>query len=86
MTSVGRAKNQLGEEPAANADSNEAANEGLWTISLRKPGGAAVSRTESTGAVGSSLASWFARGPRLRRIAGSVGNAVTPANEALFNH
>ena len=74
--------NQLGDDPAAKADSNELANDGLWTISLRNPEGAAVRRTESTGAVGKALASWLAAGPRLIRAAGFVGR-VMPASEAL---
>ena len=50
---------------------------------LMKPDGAAVWRTEITDAVGRAAARLFAIGPRLRRTAGSVGNAVIPASEAL---
>ena len=57
FTSVGRELNQVGEDPAAKADSKELAKEGLLTIWLMKPEGAAVSRTERTGAVGRALAS-----------------------------
>ena len=74
--------NQLGDDPAAKADSNELAKVGLWTISLRKPEGAAVSRTERTGAVGRALASWLAAAPRLIRAAGFVGRVI-PASDAL---
>jgi len=54
----------------------------LWRISERKPEGAAVTSTESTGAVGSCEARRLAMGPRERRTAGSVGRAVMPAKEA----
>ena len=57
LTSVGKELNQVGEDPAAKADSKELAKDGLLTIWLMKPEGAAVSRTERTGAVGRALAS-----------------------------
>ena len=44
--------------------------------------GAAVSRTERTEDVGRALARLFAKGPKLRRTAGSVGRVI-PAIEAL---
>ena len=46
--------------------------------------GAAVSRTESTGDVGSADASWFATGPSSSRTARLVGREVIPASEALI--
>ena len=46
--------------------------------------GAAVTRTERTEGVGRAAAREFARGPRLRRMAGSVGREVIPAREALL--
>lgn len=49
--------NQLGEEPAAKADSKLEAYDGSCTILERKPDGAAVCRTERTGAVGRADAS-----------------------------
>ena len=48
-----------------------------------KPEGAAVTSTERTEEVGSTPAREFARGPRERRTAGSVGRAVIPARLAL---
>lgn len=75
--------NQLGELPAAKADSKEEAKVGLFTMLETKSDGAAVWSAESTGDVGSAEASWFARGPRRRRTAGSVGREVIPAREAL---
>jgi hypothetical protein len=53
---VGRAVNQLGEEPAAKADWNEFAKDRSWTILLMKDGGAAVKRTERTDGVGRAAA------------------------------
>lgn len=49
-----------------------------------KSEGAAVCSAESTGDVGRAEASWFARGPRRSRMAGSVGREVIPAREALW--
>ena len=69
--------------PAAKADSQLEAKEGLCRISEMKPEGAAVMRTERMGAVGSSDASCSAMGPRERSTAGSVGRAVMPASDAL---
>lgn len=75
--------NQPGEEPAANADSNELANVLSWTMLLMKDGGAAVKRAERTGAVGKASARFWATSPRARITAGSVGRLI-PATEALF--
>ena len=80
---MGRAVNQLGEEPAANADSNEFAKLLSWTILLINDGGAAVKRAERTGAVGRASAKFLATSPRPKIIAGSVGRLI-PATEALF--
>ena len=60
---MGSALNQLGEEPAANADWNELANDWSCTTLLMNDLGAAVSRTESTDGVGRALASLWAIGP-----------------------
>lgn len=74
--------NQLGEDPAAKADSKDLANVWSCTIWLRKAVGAAVSSTARTGLVGRAAASWEATGPSLRMTAGSVGTLI-PAREAL---
>lgn len=74
--------NQLGEDPAAKADSKDLAKVWSCTIWLRKAVGAAVSSTARTGLVGRAAASWEATGPSLRMTAGSVGTLI-PAREAL---
>lgn len=74
--------NQLGEDPAAKADSKDLAKVWSCTIWLRKDVGAAVSSTARTGLVGRAAASWEATGPSLRMTAGSVGTLI-PAREAL---
>lgn len=74
--------NQLGEDPAANADSKELAKVWSCTIWLRKAVGAAVSSTARTGLVGRAAASLEATGPSARITAGSVGTLI-PAREAL---
>lgn len=74
--------NQLGEDPAAKADSKDLAKVWSCTIWLRKAVGAAVSSTARIGLVGRAAASWEATGPSLRMTAGSVGRLI-PAREAL---
>lgn len=81
---MGRAVNQLGEDPAANADSKDLAKVWSCTIWLRKAVGAAVSSTARTGLVGSAAASLEAIGPSARITTGSVGTLI-PAREALEN-
>lgn len=81
-TLVGKARNQLGLWPAANSLSNDAAKLGSCTSLERKPGGAAVSRADSTGAVGSAATSSLASGAMESSSAGFVGRG-TAARDAL---
>lgn len=74
--------NQLGEDPAANADSKDLAKVWSCITWLRKAVGAAVSSTARTGLVGRAAASLEATGPSARMTAGSVGTLI-PAREAL---
>lgn len=75
---MGSALNQLGDEPAAKADSKDDAKVGLYRISLMKSLGAAVFRTDRTGAVGRALSRGPAAWPSCSRAVGLVGRAVMP--------